>query len=519
MKSFLRTYSQAVLSGVVLALCFPTWHWYPAAWIALVPLLTRTWQLPGRSAAVHFFLAGLAFYLVLLQWLMTNVYWAGGWAFWGYVFLAAFMAAYWALVGASWRLVQSVFVWIPPSLSLAVLWAAMEHLQSFAFTGFGWGALAYSQGKDLPLLQWVALGGTPLLSGILVAFNGLVAGAVTESARRFVRLATALLLVFAVHAAGYLQLEIPDYGETPFNVAMVQADFPLEMKWDPEYTLDMVQNTAEKSRLLARVAPVDLIVWPESLIMDDIDAPGIREEVAGLARDTGATLFVGAHRTNRDTSGSMNSSYLVTPEGTPAGHYDKIHLAPFGEYVPLSEYLPFVSKVVPAIGDIESGHTVKTFPVDSRRIGPLICFEVLFSNMARALRQDGADLLVVITNLGWFGASNAIPQELEIARTRAVETRLPLAHCANTGITGMFDPWGRFTLIDTFFDGKGNAYKLTSVAPAATRMYRFGGVLPAALPAKRSVGPHVVPMVLLAGALVLIASAAFWRRWGSTRTR
>ncbi len=519
MMSFLKTFGYAVLSGSLLALAFPGYHLFPLAWFVLAPVLARVWTMPARAAAAQFFIAGVAFYLVLLQWLMANVYWAGGWAFFGYVALSAILALFWAAAGWGWVRIRESIPRCPPALLLAVLWTAMEHVQSFAFTGFGWGALGYSQGKDLPLLQWAALGGVSLVSLLLILSNALIAGAIVEKQFRFPRLTTVIALLAVAHTVGWLLMKEAQYDDPPYNVGLLQADFPLEMKWDPEYTVDMVENAAAKSRMLAQNAPVDLFVWPESLVMDDIDSPPIYREVQSLVLDTEAALLAGTHRSDSDTGGSLNSSHLVAPDGTLVDSYDKIHLAPFGEYVPLSEYLPFISKVVPAIGDIQAGTTQKVLKAGDRTIGPLICFEVLFAPMSAHLRAEGADLLVVMTNLGWFGASSALEQELEIARVRAVETRLPVAHCANTGITGMFDPWGRFSLVDTYFDGRGNMYRLGDVDAAETRMHRLGGVLPAALPASHPFppAPLLVPNVLLGIVSLLAGWAAIQSFRGSIK--
>ena len=521
MTAFLKTYSFAIASGVVLGLCFPGWHLYPLAWTVLVPLFVRCWNHTPREAASHFFLAGMSFYLILLQWLMSNVYWAGGWAFWGYVGLCVIMSTYWSFLGALWVYIRAASPRIPAVLALALLWVAMEYLQATAFTGFGWGALGYSQGRDLYLAQWAALGGVSLISGVLVLVNALLAGAIVESKRRGVRLAAAVAIAACAHGIGYVMTAPAQYDEQPYQVGLLQADFPLEMKWDPEYTLDMVANAAGKSRVLDQTTPLSLMVWPESLIMDDVEAAGIFQEVQSLTRDIEAPLFAGTHRTDRELGGAMNSSVLIEVDGSVAGFYDKIHLAPFGEYVPLSTWLPFVSKVVPAIGDIKAGSESATFDAGGRRIGPLICFEVLFAPMAARLAEDGADLLVVITNLGWFGSSSAVSQELEVARMRAIETRIPVAHCANTGISGMFDPYGRFSLIDVYFDGHGNAYRIADVDQEATRMHRLGGVLPAALPAPHPfpLGPWLVPRLMLLAASVLAVAAVVLRRTAGRRGR
>jgi apolipoprotein N-acyltransferase len=351
------------------------------------------------------------------------------------------------------------------------------------------------------------------VSGIVIVLNVLMASAWNEKGMRVGRIAVAVVIAIVAHGIGAMMLGKPDYESRPMKAALLQADFPLEMKWDPEYAIDMVRNSAEKSRMLINENPADLIVWPEALVMEDIETPGIFDEVSSLAHDTRAYLFTGAHRMRPDTADSMNAAYLIDPEGTIVDYYDKIHLAPFGEYVPLSDYLPFIGKVVPAIGDIAHGDSVKVFQTNERKLGPLICFEVIFPWMAERLRSEGADYLVVVTNLGWFGSSNAIGQELEIARMRAIETRMPLIHCANTGISGVFDPWGRFSVVDVYFRDATNAYKVDVTSNYLTIMSRFGGVLPVAAPAERTAGagPRVVPNVFLALGFVISVAACVFR--------
>jgi apolipoprotein N-acyltransferase len=502
----------ALLSGLLLGLAFPSWHLWPVVWLALIPVFYLAATTTPWAGAKYFFLAGLAFHAIVLQWLLTNVYWAGGWAAWGYALLCVYMALYWALFGA-------LVAWLTPrlpmplrALAAGTLWAAMEFAQARMFTGFGWSALGYSQGPDFPFLQWAALGGVFVLGFLIVVFNALVAYAIVFPKGRWLQIAAALLLLAGVHGIGVMLIDEADYGPQPFRVGIVQSNFPLEMKWDREYTLEMVANAAEKSRLLAARKPVDLFVWPESLIMDPIDSTPILEEVTALTRDTQTPLFTGSVRLP-----NFNSSHLVLPSGEIAGHYDKIHLAPFGEYVPLSQVWPFIGKIVPAIGDMAAGGDPKVFEVGGRVFGPLICFEVLFPAMSEHLRRQGAEMLVVITNLGWFGRSNAIPEELEIARLRAVEARLPLVHAANTGISGVFDPWGRFTVVHEAFDAAGNYYSRPDVKPNHTIMNRLVGGLEVALPAPRPLpyGPTVFPWLAVIFTVVFVAAGLLRRPRGN----
>ncbi|MBI4556781.1 MAG: apolipoprotein N-acyltransferase [Candidatus Hydrogenedentes bacterium] len=515
MNSIARTYGPAMTTGVLLSLGFPRYHLFPLVWLAFMPLLVSVG--PGRIArgCLQFFISGLVFYLLLLQWLLTNYYWTGGWAAWGYLFLCLFMAAYWGLAGAVWAWVRERTGTALSILSLTFLWAVMEWLQGTLFSGFGWGSLAYSQGRDLPLLQWASVGGAPLIAAIVVAFNACVAELFAPQKHRLALSATAATLLIVPHLAGYWMLADPDYATRPLSVGIIQPNFSLEMKWDDEYTVEMVRNTAAKSRVLAQREHVDLFVWPESLVMTAIDDPEIEAEIRALATATQCPLFTGAQRLDPATGEWRNSSYLFDSGGNIVDYYDKLHLAPFGEYVPLSQFIPFVQKLVPAIGDVEPGTDAKVFKTGERVLGPLICFEVLFGDMAARLRAMGADVLVVITNLSWFGESTAIPQELEIARVRAVETRLPLIHSANSGISGVLDAWGRFTPMNRIFLEGGQLVTIRSeVRPQELVGRRLGGVLPVAAPVQSPVskGPQMFPWVAAALSIAIILYAAWFGR-------
>ena len=533
MKAFLKAYGPAIASGVLLALAFPSWSLFPLAWVALAPVLYQARGLTPRACAGRFFLAGWVFYSLLLHWLMTNVYWAGGWAFWGYQFLCVYLALYWAAAGCAWSLLRY--------RGLFLLWPCMELVQGRLLSGFGWGAIGYSQGKDLLILQLASLGNVVIISAIVVLVNEYIAFSIPRLVGRnvdkprsksnpksriqnpkhtfsLVALFLGIIVLIASHAAGLFLLGQPDYKTKPFSVGIIQTDFPLEMKWDPEYSEEMVRNAAEKSRELAQHEKVNLFLWPEATVMDEIAKPGIAREVASLSRETGAALFTGAQRRNEKTGGYPNSSFLIDKEGKVVDFYDKVHLVAFGEYVPFGDYFPFIQKVVPAIGDVEAGDKQKVLSVGGEKFGPLICFEVLFRNLAMNLRETGASFLVVITNLGWFGSSAAIPQELEIARMRAVETRLPLAHCSNTGISGVFDPWGRFTMIDAHIAPDGTYYKLNGrLAPAQTVMQRLVGALPVPAPASRLLPPALAQGALIAATAAMILLATFQRIAGSRK--
>ena len=519
MKHAVRTYGPALVSGVVLALCFPTFQLYPLAWVALVPLLYAARTSRPRGAALQFFVAGFVFHVLLLQWLLSNIMWAGGWAVAGQQIVCVILGLYWGLTGFIWgwlrdRVPASVRV-----LSLGVLWVAMEQLKGALFTGFGWSALAYSQGPDLPLIQWAAIGSAPLIALFLVSANALIAEALAERKHRFAHLAAALAVPALAHGVGFFMLHEPDYASKPLKIGIFQSNFPLEMKWDREYTYEMVRNAAEKSVALARRHDVDLVVWPEALVMGDIKSPALFNAISGAAYAGDFELFTGAARW--EPGRAYNSSYLISRTGEIVNYYDKIHLAPFGEYVPLARLLPFVSAIVPSIGNMTPGVEPKVIAVGDRAFGPLICFEVLFPAMAERRRQHGADFIVVVTNLAWFGHSNAIPQELAVARLRAVETRMPLVHSANTGISGVFDPWGRFSVVDMLVDPAGRLLEAGTLRPNDVIMQRAAGVFDLAAPAERLMPfpPHFVPWAMVVLSAVLIALAGVLGRSTTTPPR
>jgi apolipoprotein N-acyltransferase len=428
-------------AGVLLGLSFPSWSLFPLAWCAMALLIVSAHRLSARGCALHFFLGGLVFYLFLLQWLVANVFWAGGWALWGYVLGSALMAAYWVPVGLLWRFLLERGGRVPLAISMAVIWMAMELLQGVLF---GWGAFGYSQGRDFYLLQLASVGGVNLLSGIVVACNVLLAQAWERKQRRLARAGAAVALMVVAHLAGWALVGDAEYGEQPFMVGMFQSNFSQSMKWDDEYAVEMVSNASEKTLDLSAYAALDLMVWPEALVLMPETTPEVSPILKRTVAGIGAPLFSGGSRYRFDLEGWTNSSFLMQADGVVSGHYDKVHLAPFGEYLPLGDRLPFLQEWVPVIGDMKAGTAPVVFPVKDRAFGPLICFEVIFPGMSDTLRRQGADFLVVITNLAWFGATNAIDQELEFGRMRAVETRLPLVHCTNTGHSGIFDPYGRF---------------------------------------------------------------------------
>ncbi len=510
-------YGWAMASGLLMAWSFPRFHWHPLAWLALMPLLARCHATGARETAWQFGTAALVFYLVVLQWLMANIHWAGGWAVLGYGLLCLGLSLFWMAVGGLWAVARRHADWLGGAWFLACLWVGMEWLQGWLFTGFPWATLGYCQGGNLAVAQWSALGGVLLLSFALVWVNGCLAGAWCEKRWRWARLGAVAAVLLAGHGLGAWMMGTPDYTSKPFTAGLYQSNYGQHQKWDDDYAVEMVERACQWSEALAQNEALDCMVWPEALSMRHYEDPAVFEPMSGWCRRTGVPLLAGTVRSQSEPRKEFNSCVLINAQGEAEAAYDKVHLAPFGEFVPFEERWPFLAMLI-GFGGVSWGEEQAVFQAGGRTLGPLICFEVLFPELSEALRARGADCLVVMTNLAWFGASNVISQEVEMARLRAIETRLPLVHCANTGVSGVFDPWGRFEPVNATLSGT-RYYKASADwadIDFATLSRRIGALRVAA-PGARPIphGPAVFPwlvMGLAAGATAVAAFLHFQRK-------
>ena len=480
MKTKLETYVLPVLSGILLSWAFPRFHWFWLAWVALVPLFWSARRSDARGAALRFLVAGYVFHTILLQWLCANIFWAGGWAILAQQGLCVLLALHWAAVGFLWKWLERRFAKVPGALWLPLLWFGMEWLMARWLSGFGWSALGYSQGVCLPIAQWAGVFSEVSVLSLLIVLENLLLALALAGKPRFARLVMAFVLMVLVVGGGYsaMNTKRPEPGQasaTPFRVGIVQPSVPQEIKWDPYFDEFIMNMLDTQARALAKEGALNLVVWPEAAVPGDLARESTLAPLRALTRDTGAPLLTGITRDDLKARKSYNAVCLITPEGEVAGVYDKIHLAPWGEYIPFEQWFPFLKGI--AYGGVDAGTELKVFSVDGRKVGPLVCFEVLFSPLSKKLKAMGADCIAVVTNLSWFGQSNAIVEELELARFRAIETGLPLIHSSNTGISGVFDGLGRFAPVSDYLrkDGGLVQYPLDRITPAMVQGQRLVG--------------------------------------------
>jgi apolipoprotein N-acyltransferase len=255
-----------------------------------------------------------------------------------------------------------------------------------------------------------------------------------------------ILLGFLIY--GYLKMGMVDRQmaqDPPLSVGLVQGNIDQSIKWDESFQKETLKLYERLSFKVAEGKP-DLIIWPETATPFFFqDAKEYQPFVLDIPKKTNAFLLFGtpSYKVQKGKVNHYNSAYLVSPAGELVGKYDKIHLVPFGEYVPMQDLLFFIGSLGEGIGDFKSGKEISNFSLPQGKFGVLICFEIIFPDLSRRFVKEGANFLVTITNDAWFGRTSAPYQHFSIATFRAVENRVFVARAANTGITGFIDPKGK----------------------------------------------------------------------------
>jgi len=234
------------------------------------------------------------------------------------------------------------------------------------------------------------------------------------------------------------------------SVGIVQGNFPQDVKWDPSMETTIVERYERLTRDAAAKG-ARFIVWPESAVpFYLLNSPARARAIQDLARTGRLTLLVGGDEleTARGSAGGApvrlyNSAFLIGPSGDVQAVYRKIHLVPFGEYVPLQSLLFFAAPLVQAVSNFSPGTDPVLLPVEGHPVSTAICYEVVYPGLIRRFVQEGSELLTTITNDAWFGRSSAPAQHFEQAVMRAIEEGRYLVRAANTGISGVVDPYGR----------------------------------------------------------------------------
>jgi apolipoprotein N-acyltransferase len=445
-----------VLSALLLALPYWDGRLWIFAWFAFVPVFFALNNKSLKQSFVLFYITGVIFWSCAIYWLVHVT-------LGGTIALILYLALYFAAFGLIIRPFTKhptlfTFIFIPSA------WILLEYLRSFLLTGFPWALLGYSQYLNLPVIQIVDLTGALGVSFLVMAVNVALVEMIWSAreglrARFKAAVLFAALLLFAALAYGYGRLYRPARSVhfAPLTVSVIQGNIAQEMKWDASARDLIVDRYIRLTREAAKDSP-DLIIWPEASlpVIADEEQP-YYETVKGLAREINTPILLGA--VTRRQKRFYNGALLISRDGLALAEYDKVHLVPFGEYIPLKKIFPFLETIVP-IGEISPGEDLIVF--QPLRFSVLICFEDLFPELSRRCVKKGARFLVNITNDAWYKRTPAAYQHLAASVFRAVENRVFLVRAANTGVSAFINPQGK--IISSVRDGGGNEIFVTGKA-------------------------------------------------------
>lgn len=443
------------LSAVLLILSFPNFNFGFLAWVGLVPLFFAIEDEKPSKAFLISYLTGVLFFLGTIYWLIHVT-------LPGMIIVVLYLALYFGLFGLifaySFRLFSFGLLILAPAA-----WVMLELCRSKFLSGFGWALLAHSQSYNLPIIQIADMVGAYGVSFLIIMVNAALFLTIKNFKRRHYSLSyigIALFLVFISLAYGIFRLNNIFVGEK-LRVAIVQGNIPQAKKWDINFREEILSKYEELTKQAARIG-ADLIIWPETSVPGFLESEqDLLNRVKNLAKNINTPILAGAPRFEKSLKEAYyNSAILFDADGAIVDHYDKIHLVPFGEYIPAKFIFSFVEKFAPLpIGDFTSGrnYTIFKFFIERNakdknfnwrllkkvRFSTLICFEDIFPDITREFVKRGASFLINITNDAWFGKTSAPYQHAQSSIYRAVENRVNVVRAANTGLSCFIDQKGR----------------------------------------------------------------------------
>jgi apolipoprotein N-acyltransferase len=469
-------YAWAAASGVLLALSFPKYGHPAFGWIALTPLLvalagesriTSPKPVPFGRAFLLGLVTGVVYFTGTLYWITRVMAVYGGLQQWVAVLVNAALIAYLALFPAVFAAITRRIVIAhgrPALMAAPLVWVATELGRTHVLTGFPWVLLGYSQITVLPIAQFASIFGvygvSMLVASVsaglaLVATNAsgpAKAGHYLQTRSRFTPAVVVFAIVIGVAIWGSRRAAGAEWtraGEA-IRVGLIQGNVQQGQKWDPNLASRIFTDYLAKSRQAIREG-AELVLWPESAapFMFDEDAASA-DRVRALAREARVPILVGSDEVEwrpadrgRVPDKFFNSAFLVRADGSTAGVYRKMHLVPFGEYVPLQKLLFFAAPLTEQVGTFAPGLDPALLPVNGHPISVAICYEVVYPSLVRRFVAGGSEMLTTITNDAWFGPTSAPYQHFEQASMRAIEEGRYMVRAANTGISGIVDPYGR----------------------------------------------------------------------------
>ncbi len=448
-------YLLILVSALLIVLTFPRISWSFLVWVAFIPFLKVLEGKPARQRFRLGYLTGVLCSFGIFYWVTHSMHYYGGLdtltSFSILSLMVFYLALYFGVFAWLWGLYppQGFFslIWGPS------IWVGLEFIRAHLLTGFPWALIGHSQYNHPTVIQVAEVTGVYGISFLILLVNQtlyrLFGSAIPLRGwnRKWGEATFTLLLLVVTLSFGFYSLSIQkqkDRQVPTLGVAVVQGNIDQSLKWDPAYQAETMKIYQDLSKEALPRKP-DLIIWPETAVPfyflnENRFTPGLFQ----LTREGKTYLLFGSPAVGLGPGEPRyyNRAYLLSPEGR-ISFYDKVHLVPFGEYVPMKRFLPFVGKMVQAIGDFSPGSGSYGLPLPKGKIGVLICFETIFPELSRAYKQDGCQLMVNITNDAWFGNTSAPYQHLSMLVFRAVENRTWIARAANTGFSAVIDSSGQ----------------------------------------------------------------------------
>jgi apolipoprotein N-acyltransferase len=456
-------WSLAIVSGLLQVAIFPLPNWTLLCWVALTPLLiallhtglayhNKPWKAVRNGFALAW-VSGIIFYAGSCYWVYHVMFLYGGLAAPVAAGVLVLFCLYVGLVHGMFGLMLSYVAshkaWGTKALVFApFLWVATELFRARVIA-FPWDLLGTALVDNIPLSRIATVTGVYGLSFEIVLMNAALASVLLGPRnRRTLMLAGFILFVGILETGSYFE---PPRSVSSGTARIVQQSIQLDQEWNAQ---TFQQTLAELARLSVMQPgegmpgdPLpDVVIWPESPAPFYGNDAHYRDALSRIARDARAYMIAGTLGVVRDSDTTQqiyNSAQVVAPDGEWIARYDKVHLVPFGEYVPFKDLFSFAKKLTREVGNFVPGSERLVIPVHSYQLGIFICYESIFPEEIRLFARDGAALLVNISNDGWFGDTGAPHQHLRMARMRAIENNRWVIRSTNTGISASIDPFGR----------------------------------------------------------------------------
>ena len=448
-----KTFLLITTSAIFLISSFPKASQSFFVWFALIPLL---FAVEGKSIYKSFLAAwfcGFLFYTGLIYWIVVVTTTYGGLIYPLGIFvmllLVIYLSLYCGLAFALSRFIEEKTPFKLP-LILPFIWVSLEYIRSFAFSGFPWESLGYALYQSRNLIQCTDITGIYGISFIIVFTNAsgyLLLRGIPERRVPLKELLLAMLLISIALMYGRGRLvEINQISHTSpeIQVGLIQGNIDQGIKWNRAFRKQAIR-IHQRLSVESLEKGARLIIWPESSTPFYFQSsPDYQRIIFDIIDGNDSYILIGSpfFKQQNGHVRNYNSAFLLSPSREVLERYDKMHLVPYGEYIPLKRLFPFINKMVVGIGDFSPGETRTTFKLPEGTFSVLICYEIIFPNLTRKFVKDGAQFLVNITNDAWFGNTSAPYQHLSMATVRAIENRRFIARAANTGISGIIDATG-----------------------------------------------------------------------------